>query len=141
MRKIIAVAAILSLAACAQEEAADTADAGAAEEEIVLEGDAPGFEAVAPGTYEVEHANGDIDNITIHPGVTFSRIAADGEATGGTIFMQDGKTCFVVEGVEGHNCFVDGPVQEDGSMQTTADDGDVATVRPIARDLAGAGDA
>lgn len=43
MRKIIAVAAILSLAACAQEEAADTADAGAAEEEIVLEGDRTGF--------------------------------------------------------------------------------------------------
>lgn len=141
MKKIIAVAAMLSLAACAQEEAADTGDAAAAEDEIVLEGDAPGFEAVAPGTYEVEHANGDVDNITIHPGMTFSRIAADGEATGGTIFMQDGKTCFVVEGVEGHNCFVDGPVQEDGSMQTTSDNGDVSTVRPVAGDLAAPGDA
>lgn len=141
MKKIIAVAAMLSLAACAQEETADAGDAAANEEDVVLEGDAPGFEAVAPGTYEVEHANGDVDNITIHPGMTFSRIAADGEATGGTIFMQDGKTCFVVEGVEGHDCFVDGPVQEDGSMQTTSDNGDVSTVRPVAGDLAAPGDA
>ncbi len=141
MKKIIAVAAVLALSACAQEEAADAGDEMAAEGEIEFAGEEPGFEAVAPGTYEVEHANGDIDNITIHPGMTFSRIAADGEATGGTIFMQDGKTCFVVEGVEGHNCFVDGPVQEDGSMQTTADDGDVATVRPIEGDLATAGEA
>ncbi len=96
---------------------------------------------MAPGTYEVEHANGDIDNITIHPGMTFSRIAADGTATGGTIFMQGGKTCFVVEGVEGHDCFLDGPVQEDGSMQTTSDNGDVSTVRPIEGDLASPGGA
>lgn len=139
MKKIIALAAVLSLSACAQEEAADAGDAAASEEEVVLEGDAPGFEAVAPGTYEVEHANGDLDTITIHPGMTFSRIAADGEATGGTIFMQDGKTCFVVEGVEGHNCFVDGPVQQDGSMQTTSDSGDVAAVRPIHGNLVAPG--
>lgn len=141
MKKIIAVAALLSLAACAQEEAADAGDEPASSEEIVLDGQEPGFEAVAPGTYEVEHANGDIDNITIHPGMTFSRIAADGTATGGTIFMQGGKTCFVVEGVEGHDCFLDGPVQEDGSMQTTSDNGDVSTVRPIEGDLASPGGA
>ncbi len=141
MKKIIALAAVLSLSACAQEEAADAGDAAASEEEVVLEGEAPGFEAVAAGTYEVEHANGDLDIITIHPGMTFSRIAADGEATGGTIFMQDGKTCFVVEGVEVHNCFVDSPVQEDGSMQTTSDSGDVAAVRPIEGNLAAPGSA
>ena len=136
MKKIIAAAAALSLVACAQaDDSAETEEV--AEDEVVFDGDEPGFEAVAPGTYEVEHANGDIDNITIHPGMTFSRIAADGAATGGTIFMQNGKTCFVVEGVEGHNCFTDGPVEEDGSMQSTSDAGNVATVRPVEGDLSG----
>ena len=132
MKKLIAASAALALAACNQASAPAEGDAAVdTGEDVVLEGDAPGFEAVAPGDYTVEHANGDIDTITIHPGMTYSRVAADGTPTGGTIFMQDGKTCFVVEGVEGHNCFTDGPVQEDGSMQTTSDEGNVATVRPV----------
>jgi len=135
MKKAILAAAIFALAACSQSETPAEAPEGAAatvETESVLEGDAPGFEAVAPGSYSVTRANGEVDSITIHPGMTYSRVAADGTATGGTIFMQDGKTCFVVEGVEGHNCFVDGPKQPDGSMQTTSDEGALATVRPVA---------
>lgn len=135
MKKAILASTLLALAACNQAEAPEQAAEGEATEgaaATVLEGDAPGFEAVAPGDYSVTHANGDVDAITIHPGMTYSRVAADGSATGGTIFMQNGKTCFVVEGVEGHNCFTDGPAQPDGSMQTTADDGDVATVRLLA---------
>ena len=128
---IFAAAAVLALAACSQGDApADAPEAAASESSDVLAGEAPGFEAVAPGTYSVEHAGGDVDTITIHPGMTFSRIAADGTPTGGTIFMQDGETCFVVEGVEGHKCFTDGPMQEDGSMQTTSEEGNVSTVRP-----------
>ena len=132
MKKAILVAAIFSLAACNQSEAPvdDAAAPAAAETASVLEGEAPGFEAVAPGDYTVTRAGGEVDQVTIHPGMTYSRVAADGTATGGTIFMQDGKTCFVVEGVEGHNCFVDGPKQPDGSMETTSDAGAKATVRP-----------
>ncbi len=130
MKKAILATALLALAACNQAETpAETPD-GQASADLPLTGDAPGFEAVAPGDYIVEHANGDRDTITIHPGMTYSRVAADGTATGGTIFMQDGKTCFVVEGVDGQNCFTDGPVQPDGSMQTTSDNGSIATVRP-----------
>jgi len=140
MKKAILVAALFALAACNQSEAPaggdSAADDGASVLEgdgaSVLEGDAPGFEAVAPGDYTVTHANGDVDTITIHPGMTYSRVAADGAASGGTIFMQAGKTCFVVEGVEGHSCFTDGEMQPDGSMQTTSDDGDVSTVSPVA---------
>ncbi|MEN7537069.1 hypothetical protein [Aurantiacibacter flavus] len=128
---VFAAVAVLTLAACSEAEApADAPEAAASDSSDMLTGEEPGFEAVAPGTYTVERANGDVDTITIHPGMTFSRIAADGTPTGGTIFMQDGKTCFVVEGVEGHSCFTDGPVQEDGSMQTTSDEGNVSTVRP-----------
>ena len=130
-KTFFAAAAVLALAACSEAEApADAPEATASAGGDMLAGEQPGFEAVAPGTYSVEHANGDVDTITIHPGMTFSRIAADGTPSGGTIFMQDGETCFVVEGVDGHNCFTDGPVKEDGSMQTTSDEGSVSTVRP-----------
>ncbi len=129
MKKTILATALLALAACNQSEAPAEAPESQASADLPLSGDAPGFEAVAPGDYIVERATGEKDTITIHPGMTYSRVAADGSATGGTIFMQDGKTCFVVEGVEGQNCFTDGPVQPDGSMQTTSDSGSVAIVR------------
>jgi hypothetical protein len=114
MRKSILFAAVFALAACngADNDADDgdtTATGEMADNSDVLEGEAPGFEAVAPGTYQVTRAGGEVDYIEIHPGMTFSRVAADGTASGGSIFMKDGKTCFIVEGDEQENCFSDGP--------------------------------
>ena len=80
-------------------------------------------------------SGGEVDYIEIHPGLTFSRVAADGTATGGSIFMKDGKTCFLVEGQAQENCFTDGPRQADGTMQTTSANGDVSTVRPVEGEL------
>jgi hypothetical protein len=138
MRKSILFAAVFALAACnGADNEADDADAGttqageAADNSDVLEGEAPGFEAVAPGTYKVTRPGGEVDYIEIHPGMTFSRVAADGTATGGSIFMKDGKTCFLVEGDAEENCFTDGPRQADGTMETTSANGDVSTVRPV----------
>ncbi|TIX49980.1 hypothetical protein [Alteraurantiacibacter aquimixticola] len=132
MKKIIAFAAVLALGACAQENGTDAGqEMAAAGDEDVLEGSAPGFEAVAPGEYEVVHADESVDSLTIHPGMTWSMVFANGDAAGGTIFMQGGETCFVTEGVEGHECFVGGEVAEDGSMDSTASDGEVMTVRPV----------
>ena len=139
---MIPLAAMLALAACNKANSdANNADATAAgkgtaigetaDNSGVLEGQAPGFEAVAPGTYQVTRAGGEVDYIEIHPGMTFSRVDADGTATGGSIFMKDGKTCFLVEGQEQENCFSDGPRQQDGSMQTTAANGNVSTVRAV----------
>jgi hypothetical protein len=138
MRKSVLFAAVFALGACngaddatTEETAAngEVADGSAASD--VLEGEAPGFEAVAPGTYQVTRAGGEVDYIEIHPGMTFSRVAADGTATGGSIFMKDGKTCFLVEGQQEETCFSDSPKQPDGTMKTTAANGDVATVRSV----------
>jgi hypothetical protein len=139
LRTSIAIAAMLALAACnnAGSETQTETESNApstgevADNSDVLEGEAPGFEAVAPGTYQVTRAGGEVDYIEIHPGMTFSRVAADGAASGGSIFMKDGKTCFQVEGVEQENCFTDGPRQPDGTMQTTSAEGNLATVRPV----------
>jgi len=141
MKKTVAIAAMLALAACNDAssdtgEAAAPATAEATDNAAVLTGEAPGFEAVAPGTYQVTRAGGEVDFIEIHPGLTFSRVAADGAATGGSIFMKGGKTCFLVEGQEQENCFTDGPRQPDGTMQTTSAEGNVSTVRPVEGGLA-----
>ena len=136
MKKTIAFAAMLVLAACNDAGSdADDVDAAATGEVTdnsgVLEGEEPGFEAVAPGTYQVTRAGGEVDYIEIHPGMTFSRVAADGTATGGSIFMKGGKTCFLAEGEDEEDCFTDGPQQPDGTMQTTSADGNISTVRPV----------
>lgn len=138
MKKILAACAVVALAACsagADEEATVTEDAGD-DAASVLEGDAPGFEAVAPGTYQVTRSGGEVDFIEIHPGMTFSRVAEGGEATGGVIFMKNGLSCFLVEGAEEEACFSDGPTQEDGSMETTSEAGDVSVVIPVEGTLA-----
>lgn len=141
MKRSIALAVAFALAACNGADDADrtaTTDAAGTGEEArttdasgVLEGDRPGFEAVAPGTYQVTRSGGEVDYIEIHPGMTFSRVAADGTATGGSIFMKGGQICFLVEGEQQENCFTDGPRQPDGSLQTTAANGNVSTVRPV----------
>lgn len=140
MRKTIAFAAMLALAACNNAGSnADNANVSATGEVTdnsdVLEGEKPGFEAVAPGTYQVTRPGGEIDYIEIHPGMTFSRVASDGTSTGGSIFMKDGKTCFLVEGEDQENCFTDGPRQPDGTMQTTSASGNVSTVRRVEGNL------
>ena len=131
MKKAIILAAALSLAACnrADGEKAETPAATATEAATVDPAEA-GFEAVAPGNYEIVHADGKIDQLTVHPGLTWSMVAANGDASGGTIFAQDGKNCFVTEGVEGHRCFLGTPPAADGSIEVTGDDGEKATVRP-----------
>lgn len=130
MRKIIVLAATIALASCGGSDTADDPPAPGQTETTATAG--AGFEAVAPGSYEIVHADGTIDQLTVHPGLTWSMIYADGRAAGGTIFAQDGKNCFVTEGVDGHECFLGTPPAADGSIQVTGDDGAVATVRPIA---------
>lgn len=139
MKKLIAASLALALVACngAEEDTTDEATDTAATDDAsdMLEGDAPGFEAVAPGTYQVTRSGGEVDYIQIHPGMTFSRVDSEGNATGGSIFMKDGMSCFLVEGDEEEACFTDGPAQEDGSMETTSEAGDVSTVMPVDGDL------
>ena len=132
MKRVILIGAIAALGACNQPAdnatASPTPDATAS---VATAGEGAGFEAVAPGNYEVVHADGSIDHMKIDPGMTWSMVAADGTARGGTIFAQGGENCFVTEGVSGHRCFKEDTPGADGSMKVTADDGEVATVKPV----------
>jgi len=129
MKRAIIIATALSLAACNSSDAGE-ADASQGAEPAAVNPSEAGFEAVAPGEYEIVRTDGKIDRLTVHPGLTWSMVSAGGEASGGTIFAQDGKNCFVTEGVEGHRCFLGTPPAADGSIEVTGDDGEKATVRP-----------
>ena len=130
MTKAMILAATLALAACNRADSGEADTPVKTEATTVAPTDA-GFEAVAPGNYEIVHADGTIDQLTVHPGLTWSMVAANGDASGGTIFAQAGKNCFVTEGVEGHQCFVGSEPEADGTMEVTAEDGEVMTVRPV----------
>ena len=132
MKKSILAAAVFTLAACngAGTDDADAPEAVATVAEVDPNAEA-GFEAVAPGNYEVVHANGSIDQLTVLPGMTWAMVFADSEPAGGTIFAQGGKNCFVTEGVEGQKCFEGSEPDEHGVMKVTAEDGEVMTVRPV----------
>jgi hypothetical protein len=133
MRTIVIAAAMLALTACGgAEETAEAPVTDMTEADSPLAGEAPGFEAVAPGDYEVALEGEDgINQLTIHPGMTWSMVFADGEAAGGTIYMQGGQTCFVTEGEEGSACFTNGQTAPDGTMTNISSDGTVMTVRPV----------
>jgi hypothetical protein len=131
MKKSMFVMALFALSACDRSEPdATQVPDSVAVAEVDPNADA-GFEAVAPGNYEVLHADGKIDQLTVLPGMTWAMVFSDGEAAGGTIFAQGGKNCFVTEGVEGHQCFQGSEPDKDGMMQVTAEDGEVMTVRPV----------
>lgn len=137
MNRSILLTAVLALAACnsAESDEADSPAAPASSASVTADGIDPnadaGFEAVAPGRYEVARADGKVDELTVLPGMTWAMVFADGEPAGGTIFAQGGKNCFVTEGVEGHQCFEGSEPAADGSMKVTAEDGEVMTVRPV----------
>jgi hypothetical protein len=131
MKKSLILVALFALSACDRSE---TEEPQAPEEVTVAEVDPDadaGFEAVAPGDYEVQRADGSVDQLTVLPGMTWAMVFSDGEAAGGTIFAQGGKNCFVTEGVEGHQCFEGSEPDTDGVMRVTAEDGEVMTVRPV----------
>ncbi|MEO6387860.1 MAG: hypothetical protein ABIT16_00285 [Croceibacterium sp.] len=131
MKKTILVIALASLGACNQA-APDTAATTDPNVEASVNTADAGFEAVAPGNYDIVHADGKVDKLVVHPGLTWSMVAADNSPSGGTIFNQDGKVCFVTEGVDGHRCFAGEPPADDGSIAVTGDDGSKATVKPTA---------
>lgn len=129
MKRTVLVLALLALGAC-NKSTPEAAAPASEETAAAVDPSKAGFEAVAPGAYDIVRADGSVDKLVVHPGMTWSMVPAKGEPSGGTIFAQGGKNCFVTEGVEGHRCFSGTTPAADGSMTVTGDDGEVATVRP-----------
>ncbi|TNE47127.1 MAG: hypothetical protein EP341_09475 [Sphingomonadales bacterium] len=127
MKKLIAAAGILALAACAQPEATDEAPA---EEEAVAET----VEGAGTFDYASEEGSG---RIVMNEDGTFEN-TFDGETTTGTWTAADGQTCFTgsEEGAE-EVCWTDGEADESGVFTSTSPDGTTVTVTPVAADDGG----
>lgn len=132
MKKILACAAMLALAACGQAEkpAEDTA-AATSEATSTIPTVANGS---PPGTYEATAADGTVTTTVINADGTYTDTDSSGKVTAqGAWAVKDGKTCFTptTEGVEAM-CFTETAPAADGSFTATPDKGDPVTVRPAA---------
>lgn len=129
MKKLIALAAVLALAACAEPAQQEEAAAPAATEApaVAVANGSP------PGTYEATGPDGTVGTTVINADGTYTDTAADGTVVAeGTWAVVDGKTCFTptTEGME-PMCFTESAPAEDGSFTATPDSGDPVTVRPV----------
>ncbi len=125
MKKILVVAGLTVLAACSQAEAP-------APEPTEEEAAAPAANQ-GPGTFEVTYADGSVGTVTTTEDNKFT--ATLGEETGAGTITVDGNTiCFDAEGDDPEQptrCWTNGDVGEDGSWTSTADDGEIVTVRRV----------
>lgn len=121
MKKLILLAGVASLAACAEP---------AVEEEAPAVDDAA-MEAVAEeesmaGTYDVNWPDGATSQTVMNEDGTWSSMDEEGNPIGGTYAEnEEGQTCFMMEGEE-DRCWTDGETDEDG--WTTSTDGDGVTI-------------
>jgi hypothetical protein len=117
MKKLIALAAIATLAACGEraEEAPAPVDTTAAA--------AMPAETDPAGTYDVKMADGTMGKTTINADGTYVDIGADGTEERGTFTRANGQDCFDPEGDAPAVCWTVGPPAADGSFTATTVDG------------------
>lgn len=126
MKRFVFAASVLALAACAESATDDAAPA-------VEEAAAPAANE-GPGTFEVTYADGSVGSVTTTAEGTFTATLGDQSASG-TVTQADGKICFDAEGDDPEQptrCWTNSEIGADGSWTSTADDGEVVTVRPAA---------
>lgn len=124
MKKIIAVAGAIALAACGSGEAEV--------EEVVEEVEEPAVSAVA-GTYTGTTEDGTEWTSVLNPDGTYQDTVGDEVVESGTWTDGDGQTCFTETTAEGEepaeaSCFTVGEVGEDGSVEITDAEGETMTI-------------
>ncbi|MGX7952638.1 hypothetical protein ACWPM1_08730 [Tsuneonella sp. HG249] len=118
MKKLIALAAIATLAACGERaEEAAPAETAAPEATTAAASDDP------TGTYTVKMADGTTGTTVINADGTYVDTDKDGKQIKGTFARKDGKDCFDPEGDDPEECWTVAPPAADGSVVATAPDG------------------
>ena len=118
MKKLIALAAIATLAACGERaEEATPVDTATAEATTAAMTDDPA------GTYTVTMADGTTGTTVISADGTYVDTDKDGKQIKGTFARRDGKDCFDPEGDDPEECWSVGTPNSDGSFVATAPDG------------------
>lgn len=133
MKKLIALAAIATLAACgerAEEAPAPVETTAAAAPEMTA--------ADIAGTYDAKYPDGTTHVVVINPDGSFTDTDGEGVETKGMWASKDGKSCFDPEGDAPEACWTDGEPDANGVFTATAPDGTVVTVTPRAAPAAAA---
>ena len=127
MKTLFAAASVLIVAACAEPATEEPM----VEEEVAAEPDSAMASVGGPGTYEVTYADGTVGTLTSTEDDTFTATMGE-ETASGTVSEQDGKVCFDFDTEDAETrCWTNSEVAEDGSWTSTADDGEVVTVRSV----------
>jgi len=128
MKKLIAIAAALTLAACGGGD--DAADAGS--DSAPAASSASDMPADSTGTYVGTGADGEEVTTTLNADGTFQDTVGGEVIRSGTWEDAMRGTCFVEEGVEGEMCYNMGAPGPDGTVEVTGPDGVTTTMRKTA---------
>lgn len=129
MKKLIALAACVTLAACNNAETEAPTDDTA----TMTTGDAPAPMAAdsMAGTYDATYADGRVTSTTIDDQGGYVTMENGAEIERGTVVETNGQTCYnsAAEGAA-PKCWTQGEPAQDGSFIATSDDGEQITVTP-----------
>ncbi len=126
MNKFVMLAVVAALAACSE-----TADEPVATETTVATTEPVATEqGVAPGTYEVEDADGAMGTTMIAADGSYIDTDAEGTETRGAYVRRNGQDCFDPAGDDPEMCWTVTAPAADGSFTGTSPDGTTVTVRP-----------
>ncbi len=117
MKKLIALAAVATLAACGERAEEAPAPAETTAEATAAAADDP------TGTYSVKMADGTTGTTVINADGTYVDTGADGTQERGTFVRRNGQDCFDPEGDEPEECFTVSAPNPDGSFTATTVDG------------------
>ena len=138
MRKVLRLTSLVILAsavaACGKSEPAPEAATSAAPADAAATAAAPVAKLPAAGSYEWSSADGKAKGTTtINADGSYREVVNGGLPTAGIVSMVDGKTCFDPSGDKPAECSTDGEPAADGSFTSTAADGTVLNVKPVAK--------
>jgi len=116
MKKLIALAAIATLAACGDRAEETAAPAATAEATTAAADD-------MTGAYDVKMADGTMVKTTINADGTYVDTGADGTEVRGMFTRANGQDCFDPEGDDPAECWTVSTPAADGSFTATTVDG------------------
>lgn len=134
MRKVVLLAVVATLAACAEAEKAPEATeiAGATETASTAPAQAASWKLEA-GTYEYTRADGTSGVTTVAADGTYSMKPATGETETGTWAEEAGKTCLKSNGTpENRRCYVFTTPDGEGNLTGTSEEVGVTKIRKTA---------